>query len=273
MKHLHGRIKLSRLLHACICTICMSIIQFWTVPDHLSRRHQVKRLRLAGTKFSARGRKLTGTDDPYPDLIVDFPERPNPQSAPFEGLKPPENGARCPIDGCLVAFLRERCVNKINTHLDLHHNPRPPAQCAADIHHCMVQRWYNKGPIFEVTLRTPHPHSDSAPPPTDMDYLTALRTQLSAPTQALASDVDARLISPWHSRTRWLEYLDEKDPETMIAMVHVPAKSDRSHSGLERVDAAVSSYMKNARRLSRIGGDSYRQILATHTLSMYALRR
>lgn len=93
------------------------------------------------------------------------------------------------------------------------------------------------------------------------NYLTALRKELDTRPPIPAAERDHRHISPWHATTRWMEYIDGRDPQEMLNLIKPPEEGQPFFYLI----ACVRNYVERAYDLIATTSDVCLQILHTDT--------
>ena len=110
---------------------------------------------------------------------------------------------------------------------------------------------------FRVVPRSAQLHSVSA------GYLAAMRKELNTRPSLPPSQLDHRHISPWHVTTRWMQYIEGKDPAQMRNLIEPPKEDDP----LFFLIASVRHYVQEAYDLIPQTSEVCLQILNTDTMS------
>ena len=110
---------------------------------------------------------------------------------------------------------------------------------------------------FSVTARSSRLVSPEAA------YLTGLRRQLDIRPSLPASELDHRHLSTWHMTTRWMQYIEEKDPARMLALIDVPKENEPFFSLIQY----VRDYVEEAYALIPHTSEVCLQILNTDTMT------
>ncbi|KAI0323904.1 hypothetical protein GY45DRAFT_1349651 [Cubamyces sp. BRFM 1775] len=232
---------INRRLKALICMSCCCMVLPSSLPSHLVRQHP-------GAHIPFNKHTLEEIVE-QEGLLSDWPALPLPDVLEYEGLER-RWGFKCPQ--CPAMYSNDK---SITVHAISEHKTRYESE---EFGKAWMQRFsqHHQGKTwFSVTPRSVQLHSPSA------DYLLAVRQELDARPALSVSDVDHRHISPWHITTRWLEYLEGRDPRVMQALIQVPKDGEP----LFFLVAGVRHYMEAAYNLIQQSSEVCLQILNTDT--------
>lgn len=134
-----------------------------------------------------------------------------PGDVEYQGLER-KWGAACPQEGCSLMFTNKK--HAIAHALDIH----KLAVDSVDVGWMqrLSQQAANNHSWFPVIPRSAYLPGPSA------NYLLALRQELDARPPIPAAERDHRHISPWHVTTRWMQYMEGKDPQVMLNLIELP---------------------------------------------------
>ena len=218
---------------------CHTVVVPSSVRSHLQRQHPDSAVPFDKHVLEAIVRKE--------DLYTHWPSIPSSKGLEFAGLDRVW-GYKCPNCPAMYVNSKTALAHMIDIHrirLTADDLERDWMQRLSSHHE--AKTWF---PVIPSSAQLSSPSAD---------YLKALRQELDKRPILLASDVDHRHISPWHSTTRWLEYLEGRDPRAMQALIQIP----KDGAPLFFLVAGVRHYMEAAYDLIQQSSEVCLQILNT----------
>lgn len=234
---------INRRLKTLICMTCQAVVLPSHAPTHITRQHKACQISI--------NKVLLNTIVQQEGLSTSWPELTTVNPVEFEGLERVW-GYGCP--DCPTMFQNSRTVvEHVQT---VHQHSVAPA----DLPRSYMQR-LSQAPgtrsWFSVTSGATQLHSPSA------NYLLTLRHELDIRPLLPATELDHRHISPWHITTRWIQYMKDKDPVHMLAVIELPKEGDP----LFALIICVRHYIEAAYGLIPHTSEVCLQILHTETMT------
>ncbi|KAH9852007.1 hypothetical protein C2E23DRAFT_860305 [Lenzites betulinus] len=233
---------INRRLQALVCMTCQVVVLPSHLPRHFHTNHKEAKINFSQEELD----EIVGQEN----ILPNWPAIPSARQVEYEGLRRVW-GYHCP--SCPAAY---QGIKAIMAHLKEHQL----TLSAKEVPRAWVQQLSHSPEAKSSFLVTPRSAQLLSP---SADYLLAMRKELDTRPPLPASDLDHRHISPWHVTTRWVQYLDEKDPKVMLGQIEVP----RAEEPLFPLLAAVHGYLEAAYRLIPRTGEVCLQILNTETVT------
>ncbi|KAL7278856.1 hypothetical protein ACG7TL_006687 [Trametes sanguinea] len=234
---------INRRLKSLVCVLCEAVVIPSHVVSHIHNKHKVARIQVNKAALE----EIVQQED----ILTTYPDVPPPDQVEFEGIHCAW-GYACPL--CPAMFQRPKDVV---AHCRQKHHEHASAD---DLEGGWMQRFSEMPQAkswFRVIPRSAQLRSVSA------GYLTAMRKELDARPSLPSSLLDHRHISPWHITTRWMQYIEGKDPARMRDLIEPPKEDDPLFS----VIASVRRYLQEAYNLVPQTSEVCLQILNTDTMS------
>ncbi|KAL1936873.1 hypothetical protein VTO73DRAFT_6213, partial [Trametes versicolor] len=232
--------QINRRLEALVCISCKSVVTPTTAINH---HHVHEEARVAVNQTVLEDIVRQGFVKPgWPSI--------NPGDLEYEGLER-KWGVKCPQCPAMYAY-----GQGVVKHVWKVHHERIVAQ---GLHTDWMQRLSQHDATHHGWLSCV-PRSVQLTSPS-ANYLTALRKELDARPPIPAAERDHRHISPWHATTRWLEYIDGRDPQEMLNLIKPPEDGQPFFYLI----ACVRNYVERAYDLIATTSDVCLQILHTDT--------